>query len=291
MLYTKLTLKNIPRPVFAHVYSCPGYKTRFKKMAPNIEIAYIKTGGLTIYAEETEFTAKENGFLILPHQYTFTAEGSSACAHVHYTISAMVDKNCVLVDSYPDKMEDDELCIPLYIPANSKSEEMAKLLYKAISMYHKNDSISKLKCGSLVAQLLCELGEAASVSEEKQTGKKTEIMDNRIKSYIEKNLNSKINLSDIGEVMGKNANYLNQVFKRINHMSIISYANLMKMKKVAELIVDKGYTVKDAAKEVGIKDVNYLSRLFKQKMGMSISDFRDNSADYTFDFTDKDKII
>lgn len=290
MLYTNLTLKNIPQPVFAHIYSCPGYKTRFKKMIPNIEIAYIKTGELTIDAYGTTFTAKENGFLILPHQYTFTVTGNDYAPHVHYTISAMIDADCVLVDAMPEKLKECELCVPLYVEPNPKTEEMASLLYEAISMYQKNDSVNRLKCGLIVARLLCELCETAKTAPQKNIGKKREIIDSRIKAYIEKNLNSRITLSDIGDALGKNPNYLNQVFKKENHMSIVSYANLMKMRKVAELIVDKGYTAKDAAKEVGIIDANYLSRLFKQKMGMNISDYRDNSADYTFELADHKKI-
>ena len=65
-------------------------------------------------------------------------------------------------------------------------------------------------------------------------------------------------------------------------MRIDSYINLEKMKKVAVLISDNGLSVKNAAKEVGISDVNYLSRLFKQKMGMSVSQYKLNSVDYSY---------
>ncbi len=290
MLYTRFHLKNIPRIIFAHVYSCPGYKVNFKKMAPNIEIAYIKTGELIIEAGNESFTAKENSFLILPHNYSFTAKGDNNKSHIHYTVSAMIDENCVLVDEAMCDSSENEICLPVYIPPTERSEQVAGLLYEAIALYHKNDHISRHKSGAVVIRLLCELYEISQISNCEVSGKKSEILEKKIKSYIENNLSSKISLSDIGYALGKNPNYLNQVFKTQNHVSIISYVNMEKMKKAATLIVDKGYSVKDAARQVGINDVSYLSRLFKQKMGMNISEYRDNSVDYTFDFADKNKI-
>ena len=59
-------------------------------------------------------------------------------------------------------------------------------------------------------------------------------------------------------------------------MSIISYVNLVKMKKVAALLASEKLTLKEVAFEVGITDTSYLSRLFKAKMGMTISDFKAN---------------
>ena len=57
------------------------------------------------------------------------------------------------------------------------------------------------------------------------------------------------------------------------------------MKKAAVLIADKGLSIKEAAKEVGINDVNYFSRLFKQKMGMSVMQYKSASVDITFSLT------
>ena len=48
MICNKLKLDYIPKPIFAHVYSCPGYELKLKKITPNIEIAYIKEGQLKL---------------------------------------------------------------------------------------------------------------------------------------------------------------------------------------------------------------------------------------------------
>lgn len=286
MLYNKLILEVIPKPVFAHIYSCPGYETRLKeKTLPNIEIAYVKKGELKIEIMGREYVAGEGSFLILPRNNEIRIHSSKNMPHIHYTISAITNSEAELKET-DEKKENDEIIIPLIVKPFKNTKKCELLLYEAINEFQNPTSSSKIKSGSLVAQLLCELSEEKE-DEAKETSKKADILDERIKKYIEKNITSKILLQDIGDALGKNQNYLNQVFKKKNGMPIMAYINLEKMKKVAVLITDKGYSAREAAREFGINDVNYLSRLFKQKMGMSPSQFKSSSADITFSLTDE----
>lgn len=290
MLYHILKLKMIPDPVFAHTYTCPGYECQFKEAVPNHEVLYINSGDMTINILGETIVAKEGSFLITPHKYRFHAKTPENETHIHYTISAMVDPDARIVSKIPENLAPDEICLPMCIDTCDKTEELVALLNKAISEYQDPDSISRQKCGILYAELLCELARCSVPDKAAKVSRMQDVLDNRIKLYIQKNVSQKITLSDVADAIGKNANYLNQVFKKKNNMSIISYANLVKMKKVAALLVSEKVTVKEAASEVGITDTSYLSRLFKAKMGMTISDFKANSVDYTFSLNDHNKI-
>ena len=274
-----MKLKTIPNPIFAHVYSCPGYKTRLNKNFPCIEIAYVKKGELKIETKNKEYIAGEGSFIVLPGNHEIFIHTAKNEPHIHYTISAKIDEQVMLEEDIKDKSEN--IIVPLIVRNPQTYEKCEKLIYEAIKEYQKSSRISSVKCGTIVAELLCELAENLSESIIK-TSEKTDILDERIKKYIEKNISSKILLQDIGDALGKNANYLNQIFKKKNEISIIAYINLEKMKKAAVLIADKGMSIKEAAKEVGINDVNYFSRLFKQKMGMSVQQYKTASADITF---------
>ncbi|MBR3934737.1 MAG: helix-turn-helix transcriptional regulator [Clostridia bacterium] len=280
MIYNKLNLKCIPKPIFAHVYSCPGYQLKLKKLTPNIEIAYIKEGQLKLEILGKEFVAKENSFIVLPHNYNFFIHAQKNEPHIHYTISAVMGEESSLCEALDEKGKE-EIFVPLIIYETSKTKQLENLLFEAIREYQNADDVNKIKCGCLFARLLCELVNAVE-SSPKLFGTKPEIIDSRIKKYIEKNIHTKILLTDIADALGKNKNYLNQVFKKINNTSIISYVNSEKMKKLAVLIADNGYSVKEAANAVGITDVNYVSRIFKQKMGMSLSEYKSASVDYTY---------
>ena len=85
MLYNKLKLEHIPTPIFAHVYSCPGYQLKLKHLTPNIEIAYIKEGQLKLEIMGKEYIAKEKSFVVLPHNYEFKIYTQKNVPHIHYT--------------------------------------------------------------------------------------------------------------------------------------------------------------------------------------------------------------
>lgn len=281
MLYNKLNLNYVPKPNFAHVYSCPGYKTKLKNYTPNIEIAYIKQGQIELEIMGAKYQVKEKSFVILPHNYDCSISAKKNEPHIHYTMSALLESESELTDLKEEEKKENIIFVPIIVPENSKTKILEESLYEAIREYQNEDKVSKIKCGAIFAQILCELS-AVGKYETKKTSAKGEILDLRIKKYIEKNINGKILLADIAEALGKNANYLNDVFKKINGVSIISYINELKMKKMAILIADKGFSVKEAATQVGISDVNYASRIFKQKMGMSISEYKSASVDYTY---------
>ena len=290
MLYHIIKLTTIPKPVFAHTYSCPGYECQFGEMVPNHEILYIESGDLTIDFSGETIVAKEGSFLILPHKYRFHSKSPEGEMHIHYTISAMVDPGARVVNKIPKNLATDEICLPFCLECGNDTRQLLTLLNKAISEYQNPDEISRQKCGILYAELLCDLARCTQAEKDTKSSRTQDVLDSRIKIYIQKNLHQKITLADVADATGKNANYLNQVFKKKNNMSIISYANLIKMKHVATLLVSEKVTIKDAAAEVGITDISYLSRLFKSKMGMTISEFKSNSADYTFSLNDLDKI-
>ncbi len=292
MLYNIISLKTVPEVVFAHIYSCPNYRVIFQPMVPNIEIAYIEAGAVEVEMLGKTFTVEEKSFLIMPRKYEMSLRSLENTSHIHYTVSAMVDAESVLVDE-STLMQSDRLRVPVCLPYCAQTESLHQTLRQIIQEYQKGDSISHTWCGAMVARLLCDIARAATeeISTRPKSGGITDVLDGRIKKYIHHNLDKKITLADLAECTGKNPNYLNQLFRKKNDMSIISYVNLMKMRKVASLIVDAQMTLKEAAKEVGITDGNYLSRLFKSTMGMTISEFKENSVDYSFNFSDYDKIF
>lgn len=293
MLYNVIRVSSVPDTVFAHICSCPNYEVRFKPMNPNIEIVYVDSGSVELDILDRKLIAKERSFLILPHKYpmTFKAMGDGF-SHIHRTVSAAIDEESLLVDEIQNELSPELLCVPVCLDCCKHTEKLLEKLNEIIRVYQEGKSNGKLKCGILVLELLCDIAEIAAEgnSSRIRSRQKTDVLDSKIKRYIEKNIDKKITLIDIAECTGKSPNYLNQVFQRRNNVSIISYANIQKMKKAAVLIVEEGVSVKDAARSVGITDANYFSRLFRKKMGMSISEYRDNSIDYTFSLIDFEKV-
>ena len=73
-------------------------------------------------------------------------------------------------------------------------------------------------------------------------------------------------------------------------MSIIQYINQEKIKKCAELMTVHGYSLNQCCDIIGIKEPNYLSRLFKKHMGINASQYKQNSVYSTFPLVDRNKL-
>lgn len=290
MLYNILQLNAIPDVVFAHIHQSTDYEVHFKPMEPNLEIAYIKTGALKLKFDDEEILAPEGSFLILPHKYGFSLKSTGSDQHIHYTVSALVDSNSVVSDAPTTNGDGNTFCIPVCIEHSPRTEKMLQLLNSIINEYQNADVVSKCRCGAKFIEFLCEASQSTQPEKTAHSGKTALILDGRIKKYIEKSITQKITLEDIAVCLGKNPNYLNQVFQKINNTSIISYVNLLKMKYAAKLIEDTDLSLKEIAEKIGIGDVSYLSRLFKAKMGMTISEFRTNSVYNTFSLNDNERI-
>jgi len=156
MIYNKLNLKCIPKPIFAHVYSCPGYQLKLKRLTPNIEIAYIKEGELSLEILGREYVAKEKSFIVLPHNYEFFIHSQKNVPHIHYTMSAVMGEESILTETAKEKAKD-EIFVPLIIYENSRTKQLEDLLFEAIKEYQNAGDVNKIKCGCLFARLLCEL--------------------------------------------------------------------------------------------------------------------------------------
>ncbi len=92
--------------------------------------------------------------------------------------------------------------------------------------------------------------------------------------YISRNLYAHIKVSDIADDVQISENYLQTVFKKVMHVSIIDYINSLKLEKAKYYFANTSYSVADVAEMFGFKDAGYFGRLFRAAYKMSIREFR-----------------
>lgn len=94
-----------------------------------------------------------------------------------------------------------------------------------------------------------------------------------ILGYIHTHFTSEITISELAGWVGVSESYICRLFKKTTGTTIIDYVNRLRFAEVVNLMVH-GASVTDASWQVGIKDYNYFSRLFKKKIGMSPTQYR-----------------
>ncbi|WP_400246153.1 response regulator [Niallia sp. JL1B1071] len=94
------------------------------------------------------------------------------------------------------------------------------------------------------------------------------------KDYMDKNYYKTISLEEVAEQIGISSYYLSKLFKERFQVTFIDYLTKTRLEKAKELLLDPNVPLKEIALNIGYKDPNYFSRVFKKETGMSPSEYR-----------------
>ncbi len=95
----------------------------------------------------------------------------------------------------------------------------------------------------------------------------------KVINFMHQNINTRVNLTEVSEMVELSPPYLSRVFKETTGYSVIEYFNKIKIDKAKELIIEGDRKIKEIAGILGFKDEFYFSRIFKQIEGVSPSKF------------------
>lgn len=100
----------------------------------------------------------------------------------------------------------------------------------------------------------------------------------KIIQKVDMDLSEGLTLQYFSDSLNVNPSYLSHLFRRETGMTITDYVTDQRMKCAAELLLTTWNPVKIIAKQVGITDVHYFSRLFKKKTGKTPSRYREEQG-------------
>lgn len=99
--------------------------------------------------------------------------------------------------------------------------------------------------------------------------KKSKTIISNILSFIDENIATEIDFSQLAEQNHFSGNYFRKLFKDNTGLSPIDYVNRLRVTKASDLLLTSDKSISEIAACVRIYDYNYFSRLFKQYMGCS----------------------
>ena len=97
-------------------------------------------------------------------------------------------------------------------------------------------------------------------------------------NYIEEHLSDNIGLEQLAEIISVSPYYLSKLFKEEKGENFINYVTSMRLEKARQLLSDNALIIKEVTAAVGYNDQNYFSRLFKQRFGMTPTEFRESAG-------------
>lgn len=93
-------------------------------------------------------------------------------------------------------------------------------------------------------------------------------------TYIEENLADNIDFNELTSSKGISLNHFRKLFKDATGLSPIEYINRLRITNACNYLQNTDFSITEIAARVGINDVNYFSRMFKQYMGYSPKKYR-----------------
>lgn len=101
---------------------------------------------------------------------------------------------------------------------------------------------------------------------------KEDFSDDRIQkvlSYIRKNLDKQISMSDLAALACLSQDHFIRTFKKEVGDTPLNYIMMRKMDRAQLLLATTGHSVKNVAYSLGYDDHSYFNRIFKAKVGMT----------------------
>lgn len=123
-------------------------------------------------------------------------------------------------------------------------------------------------CAALVPLLFVKLSERAVPG---GTGGEPRALATyeRVKAWIELHFESVRSVEQVATACGLDVTYLCRLFQRFGHSTPYRLLMRLKMNRAAELLLDRGMLVKEAAAALDFADAFHFSRAFKRVYGLS----------------------
>ena len=161
----------------------------------------------------------------------------------------------------------------LIVTANNTTLEVNKDFYSeefenAFTILQQENDMTMLH-GFLERMLMQDV----SAVLEALKGRENPIIE-KICLYINENIAQDITLEQMADYAGVNSFYLSKLFKEEKGVTFINFLTDKRLEKARYLLKETNLSIKEITAEIGYNDQNYLSRLFKNKFGLSPKEYR-----------------
>lgn len=272
MYYALISFKEIPHIGFAHHFQAENYNYTRQMLENSLEIVYVKEGAMEVTLGEKTMLAPEGSVFVLLRTLPFKLKSSSS--HSHCTVQLVSDFTFEVAKNKEEIPQDfGGLILPFVTQSSRTADMIKKQLYSIVSDLSISRKINEFS-SSLCALGMLELLHNKFKAEYLDNMHNSSILCYKIKRYVSEHLCENIDLSDISASLERTSIYLNSVFKKETGTTIGQYINTEKIRLISELMINKSLSFKLACESVGITDVSYGYRLFKNKMGITPAKYK-----------------
>ncbi|MBP3240650.1 MAG: helix-turn-helix transcriptional regulator [Oribacterium sp.] len=255
--------------------------SEYKMMDPHVhnhyELFYLSKGSCTFLMRSHSYNLVPGSVIIIPpntpHIIHYTSRQQSVRTSILFREPDVIFKN---IDFIGEMLKDGKHKLILQIPPMYQVH-VEQLIRNMEAEQRFNDTkISPTMLSLCLIQLIIIINRFS-------TGIDTTLMDelhttnrqvNLAATYINRNYNQRISLSDIADASGFSPNYLSRKFKEDTGIGVHEYLTYVRLNKAAIELAHTDHTITEVALNNGFSDSNYFKDAFHKAYGMSPRDYR-----------------
>ena len=189
----------------------------------------------------------------------------------------------VLFSSGSDLNKIKNLLFELLIRARDTTNNLSNTLQKTSYTNEAFDSIFAFfsNCnerGQLEDFVQQRLFECASHVTKIRTKKENPVIK-KVTQYVQDNLSKELSLDAVAQQVNMSSFYLSKLFKEETGETFINYVTDRRLEKSSQLLKETEKSIKEITADVGYNDQNYFSKLFKNKYGLSPTEYRNTAEE------------
>lgn len=100
------------------------------------------------------------------------------------------------------------------------------------------------------------------------------------KTYIDQHFSEDISLETLAAYLHLNPIYVSKLFKDKLNINYIDYLSEIRIKHAKKRLLEQETSTKEIAYDVGYRDLNYFSKVFKKYTGYSPTEYRKRALAY-----------
>ena len=265
------------------------YNFEYKRMKPQEqlplhrqdtwELTYIINGkGTRILGDsETEFTEGNMAFIPphIPHCWKFDNEDVDAEGCIsHYTLTFKTEFIDRCVSAFPELTERLEN-LKSISSALSFDDDTTAVIADMLQKMGREEKTELLPYVFRLILLLSKRERNATVIGRFAESDRTSERVKKVKEYSQSHYARPITIDMIAEYVGMNRSSFCTFFKKATGQTYITYLNKLRVDRACYLLRQGNFSVTEVCYMVGLNDVPYFNRCFKNNRGMSPKEYAD----------------
>ena len=236
----------------------------------DMEFILIQSGEATISMGMEKYHCHNNEILYISphtvHQAVSNTPDASLCGFVFHPS---------LIKSYLS--EDDRAILfacensMIFSKKNPFYEELSNILKNVISIFNKKPRAYKLDITAHILLLLSLLIRSGTVFNFERNDRFCRIRP--AIEYIEENYNQQISISDLSKLINVCDDYFIRIFKAATSRTPTAYITDVRLHQALRLLSLHQYSISEISDKTGFSSIQYFSRIFKERMGLSPSEY------------------